>query len=150
MDDKHIAWVAGLLEGEGSFFANSNGLSPRISCEMTDEDTIEKLREYCGGTVIKPAIRNGWKQSWVWRLGGEEAYLLMMLILPYMSKRRTEKIETLMANYNEYLDAKYLAESNLLCAAREYINTNKSLRAVADEFNVSYESVRKAAQKLSS
>ena len=36
-----IAWVAGILEGEGTFCMNNN--SPRLAIAMTDLDVVEKF-----------------------------------------------------------------------------------------------------------
>ncbi len=38
------AWVAGILEGEGSFIFS--GGYPRISLQMTDEDIVRRIADY--------------------------------------------------------------------------------------------------------
>jgi hypothetical protein len=93
MSEVEVAWMAGLLEGEG-YFARHQGL-PRIQLQMTDFDIIERAKEITGGcgSISKATDpRGGRKQAKRWELTGERAAILMERILPHMGSRRAEKI----------------------------------------------------------
>lgn len=101
-------WVAGLLEGEGSFVLKE-GKKPRVTCHMTDLDVLERLQNYAGGRIYKVKNPNPhkWKQSWVWTItDSDKVVVLMKDILPYMCSRRTEKILHLLDCYEQHLQAK--------------------------------------------
>jgi hypothetical protein len=60
-----IAWVAGLLEGEGTF-----GMSDRaicISINMIDRDIIERVGALLGGRVYGPHVRGSERHKPIWR-----------------------------------------------------------------------------------
>lgn len=105
-----LGWMAGLLEGEGTFwFENSRYRYPRVQIYMTDEDVVRRIAEVAGvGNVTGPHTRSGddgrgsdmslWKPQWGWTVTRkEQVYWLCRTILPYMGKRRTAKINELLA-----------------------------------------------------
>ena len=54
---KEIAWVAGILEGEGTFCLNND--SPRLAVAMTDLDVVERF----GHIVDKSKIISSHSES---------------------------------------------------------------------------------------
>ena len=147
---KDIAWTAGLLEGEGSFFTKTNSSIPIVICEMTDLDVLERLESIWGGKIyVMTKRQEHWKQSWRWQISNIYAVALMEFIKPDMSVRRQEKITQVVGTWAEYLQAKeekYLRASK---AAVTYISDpTKSLRQVAKEYDVSYETVRQWVAKM--
>lgn len=51
MNDLELAWVAGLLEGEGCFTVKGNaGIKRNIAvrCQMTDKDVLDRLATFVG------------------------------------------------------------------------------------------------------
>ena len=50
MDEKELYWLAGLLEGEGSFMrgAPSRPNTPMVSLSMTDEDVVARVGRMLG------------------------------------------------------------------------------------------------------
>ena len=110
MNLTETAWIAGLLEGEGCFQGGKgNGLT--ISCTMTDLDVLERLRNFCGGRIIKQRERQPhWKQTWRWGIHGRQALGVLMHILPLMGKRRTEKILEVVAIYKS--SPRFVAKEN--------------------------------------
>jgi hypothetical protein len=102
--DPEVAWLIGLVEGEGYFGCHSNGqmgyLGPRFSLSMTDEDVVLKARDILyrlvGGQRINVnrEERAGGKHQDVYnlRLGGERSKILMRLVVPYMSERKRASI----------------------------------------------------------
>lgn len=97
-----IAWLAGILEGEGCFtnsFQNGNDYStPRLQLSMTDKDVVEKAAVLLQSKVT----------STDWRTKGDKAVfrttlarrddLKMILenIYPHMGQRRQNKIDELL------------------------------------------------------
>lgn len=100
MKDIELGWVAGIIEGEGSFsLDNRQGYNyPIIQVSMSDEDTINRLLEVTNiGTVCfshpaSQAIR-GDKPLWKWKVSKQQDTIaLMNLIFPLMSQRRQHRI----------------------------------------------------------
>ena len=97
-------WVAGLLEGEGSFTCDSmNGKSrprPRISLQMTDEDVVKKV-----ASILKCKVWGPYKKKeprkpvWVCALTGMEAAAWMNLLKYYLGSRRKEQIDIALKNF---------------------------------------------------
>lgn len=101
--EPEIAWVAGLLEGEGSFMTHTKNTPDgytypafRVSCNMTDEDVLVRLSTITGmGHLVGPTIPQNPLHSPFWRWGlykKADILRLCLAILPYMGKRRSEKI----------------------------------------------------------
>lgn len=98
MQDTDIAWVAGLLEGEGCFSIYERKNRPNttdcaIHCEMTDEDVIRKLHNIVGvGNIsYRPARRNR-QPTWILSVYKKhDIFKILISIMPYMSKRRLAK-----------------------------------------------------------
>jgi len=103
--NEKIMWIAGLLEGEGSFSHKGSGTDRNIviQCHMTDLDVLERLQEYIGRGQINGPYKNGkehHKQRYMFQLHGLYAYNIMKSILPYMSKRRKQRIEELLTKFD--------------------------------------------------
>lgn len=106
MDQLQIAWVAGLLEGEGTFVRRS-GNSCVISCEMTDKDTIQKLFSFVGAGNIYfcPSRNEAWKDTWKWQLTDSMCILeLLQSIYPWMSDRRKIAIDIVLSTVRKTVD----------------------------------------------
>lgn len=91
-----LYWLAGWLEGEGSFVKPppSNPKAPRVLATTCDEDVIREVQRLLR---VKPTIdRRGRERNWapVWRLilRGGRAITLMEAIAPVMSARRQRQI----------------------------------------------------------
>src|SRR4051812_6399725 len=93
--DVEIAWLAGLLEGEGSFMAHwatthkNNGSDQRyfrIDLSMTDEDVVRKAARLMGATslFVQNRKETGRKPMWRTRLMGKHAREVAKLIRPHM------------------------------------------------------------------
>jgi len=103
MRDKHeFYYIAGLLEGEGSFGFYSG---PTIQIYMTDYEPIRRLRHYMKADV---AIRNRKnystsqlckKTQYIFRVHGSLAIQWMMTIYPLMSPRRKEQIRNVITSW---------------------------------------------------
>src|SRR5712691_5575847 len=65
-----VAWVAGILEGEGCW-TQRRATKPRwwVAVRMTDKDIIERLAEVTGiGRVTPAPSRRGHKMAWAWQV----------------------------------------------------------------------------------
>ena len=90
---KDIAWLAGLLEGEGTFFARDHrGGSHRVVIASTDKDVVERSASLMGNPKVYPSIYKNRPKHWkpLYRCGieGRPAAALMMTIYPLMGKKR--------------------------------------------------------------
>lgn len=99
-----LAWLAGILEGEGSFYVEND--RPYIKVSMVDEDIIWRVYDLVGAGHIGVENRKDPNQQtcFRWRTQGHYAMQLMPLLLPYMGYRRSARIEELLERYK---DVKY-------------------------------------------
>src|ERR1051325_8300115 len=95
-ETKDIYWLAGLLEGEGSFIAD--GRFPKIALKMNDRDVVQRAQELlrpkpyrANGNAIKYyedktaiPIRKYWFAS----ISGRRAVGWMLTLYPLMGERR--------------------------------------------------------------
>jgi LAGLIDADG-like domain len=101
----NAAWVAGLLEAEGTFPLRRKG-GGTVRVQMADQDVIMRLYEVLGiGNLGTYVPRNpGHKQTWMLTIARRE-YVgwVLQQIAPIMSSRRFSAIARLAANYKEPL-----------------------------------------------
>jgi hypothetical protein len=102
MKESDLAWLAGLLEGEGSFMKgppSSPGI-PRISLQMTDEDVVAHVAVLLGLRYSKSEPRNdAWKPTFQVCLKGRRAAHLMCSLYSYMGQRRRVQIEEALSTF---------------------------------------------------
>lgn len=93
MDD--LLWLAGLLEGEGSFCAPSPSKPhyPFISLAMTDRDVVGRVAAMLETSVrvVQPQ-KSGWKVQYRMLLRGRRAGVFMWKLYPLMGQRRQAQI----------------------------------------------------------
>jgi hypothetical protein len=90
-------WLAGLLEGEGSFDAH-RGRYPRVRVGMSDRDVVGRAATLMGAKVrlsLKPAPQSAMFHA---EVSGEKAAVVMQAILPHMGARRSAKIATVLGH----------------------------------------------------
>lgn len=96
-----IAWVAGLLEGEASFFMS--GRSIAITINMTDRDVIGRLAGLVGGRVYGPTNRRdlerGHQPIWRAQVKGPKAAGWMMTIYRLLGTRRRSQVRRALASW---------------------------------------------------
>lgn len=95
MTDTEIAWVAGIIEGEGTILNRDNtGIEVRVV--MSDKDVIHRVHVVTGvGTMRGPY---NWKSSvkelWTWRVSKRvDVTALLHSIEPWMGERRGTRIK---------------------------------------------------------
>lgn len=106
MDSLDLYWLAGLLEGEGSFCKGppSRPNSIQISLQMTDEDVVARVATLFGVAYARslPKKRK-WKVIYRTVLRGYPAFLLMQKLRPLMGQRRQGQIDAALGSYDPRL-----------------------------------------------
>ena len=93
-----LLWLAGLLEGEGSFDAH-RGKYPRIRLGMTDRDVVGRAASLMDASIrlsLRPAPN---QPTWHTEISGVRAAAIMAEILPHMGSRRSGKIASVLSAY---------------------------------------------------
>ena len=97
MNRDDLLWLAGLLEGEGTFDLH-RGRYPRIRVGMTDRDVVGRAATLMGASVrlsLKPAPNAA---TWHAEVSGPRAVALMEDLLPLMGARRSSKIAAVLGH----------------------------------------------------
>lgn len=89
-DRDDVVWLAGLLEGEGSFDLQ-RGRYPRVRLAMTDRDVVGRAATLFGSS-IRLTLRVPHKPTWHAEIQGERAVEVMRAVLPFMGARRSQRI----------------------------------------------------------
>ena len=136
MHDLH--WLAGSLEGEGSFLKGppSRPRSPVVSVQMTDEDVIARVAAMFGRTPScwqSPQVR--WRPTYIVRITGAKAVAWMHALRPLMGSRRQLQIDRALASYDPQSTA-LLNEDTARQALRQ-LASGRSVRVVAEGFGTS-------------
>ena len=104
LTETDVAWIAGLLEGEGYFGIDNRSKdryeisktppSPFIKVSMVDEDIIQRLSKLLDKSYFSPSRKTvTGKQVYTLHIGEKEKVLsILQQILPYMGVRRGERI----------------------------------------------------------
>jgi hypothetical protein len=151
MNELRIARAAGILEGEGCFRTVSGRHSPIVACQMTDLDVLEELQDLFGGTLhTANRAEAHYKPVWVWTVQGDLAQSVMEQVRPFLFRRRREAIDKALATWQARKDVLEVRRVNGEKAGNAYLRGEGSLRQIAKRFDVSYETVRQYADRLSS
>ncbi len=88
---RDIAWIAGFLEGEGSFSCPRT--SPQIQAVQVQREPLDRLAALLGGKVYACRARGGASRPYfMWTLNGTRAASVMMTVAGLMSPRRFGQI----------------------------------------------------------
>jgi hypothetical protein len=98
-----VPWLAGLLEGEGTFTARRGpGSWVTISVEMCDRATVARAAAMLGATAIWRDAGDpdrGWQPTYITKVSGNRALPWMSRVHPLMGKRRTVAIDQALASW---------------------------------------------------
>lgn len=98
IDREDLLWLAGLLEGEGSFDLH-RGRYPRIRLGMTDRDVVGRAATVMG-TKVRTTLRPApWTATFHTEVSGERAAEILWDLLPLMGARRSSRIATILGHY---------------------------------------------------
>jgi len=89
---KKIAWLAGILEGEGSFSFNDGGFT--ISLSMTDEDVVAKVASLWNRPyhLSSKGVKHGYKVQYRVNICATPAIEWMFTIYSFMGYRRQSQM----------------------------------------------------------
>ncbi|QNO12690.1 LAGLIDADG endonuclease [Arthrobacter phage Snek] len=93
-----LLWLAGLLEGEGTFDAH-RGKYPRIRLAMTDRDIVGRAASLMDTKIRLSLHAAPAKPTWHAEISGERAAEIMRQILPFMGSRRSGKIAEVLGTH---------------------------------------------------
>jgi hypothetical protein len=154
MDDKEmVAWLAGILEGEGSFCWRGRKTAygiPYIRVGMADKDIVERISDIIGGNVHPEKPRKlHYKIQYRLSISGKPAIIIMKLILPHMGERRSKKIRELIQKWEVRPGYRKGSESHFSKLTPEqvkeirkrYADGNETWRSLANEFGVTKRSI---------
>jgi len=106
MKDTDIAYLAGLIDGEGSICLERSHKNqcyrwPSVVVSSTTFELMVLLKSWAGGCICskKPYLEHH-KQCWYWRLKGTRAVQLCQTLLPWL--RVPEKVYRAYLVSNEY------------------------------------------------
>lgn len=100
MTPVEIAWLAGILEGEG-YFASHRG-SPYIKVDMTDRDIIARIAALAGMAVRGPRQPKGkptYKPVWSCYISGHKAIGVMLTVYTHLGARRRAAVRGAVATW---------------------------------------------------
>ena len=150
-----IAWLAGLFEGEGTF--GFNGERPtRLSIVSTDEDVLNRVQLYVGGSVneaSRSCKKEHWKQAYIWTLFGKPAIEVAEYILPFLLERRAARGNEWLAAYKAQVDAANKREAVLLdklSLIRKYRSEGMTHQQIADKLGYERSHISKRLKKFES
>ena len=145
MDSLEQAWLAGLLEGEGSFMCGppSKPNLPVIHISTTDKDIIDRVGAIFGTKPQRVRSRKAhWKQAYACRVKGKPARELMESLRPLMGHRRREQIDAALASWDPHY--RYRTRALTYAQAKDakaLLAGGKTRKEVATQFDVSYDTI---------
>lgn len=147
-----LLWVAGLLEGEGSFLASppSDPNTPRVQMWSTDEDVIQRLSKMWQLSYATYERGGNAKIAYFIMLRGKRAVDLMMLLKPLMGIRRQQQIDTALAGYDPNLSRNtQIARSPFTMEQvrdiKKRLSAGEKVSKIANDYGVKYRTVRRIA-----
>jgi hypothetical protein len=138
ISEQDLHWLAGLLEGEGSFVAGppSTPRSPIVQVSMVDRDIIERTGALFGtGLNMIPPRREGWRTAYSVRVRGARAVLWMHRLRPLMGERRRGQIDRAVVSYAP--DPRRRLDDERATEALARLAKGESVRQVAERFGTS-------------
>jgi hypothetical protein len=148
MTENEKYWLAGILEGEGSFMEGppSDPNRPRISVQMSDKDIIERVADLFGVKYIHECegSQENWSTTYQIEVRGKSAIELMRLLKPIMGNRRSRQIEDAIASHNKHYGTESRSDysEERVRRAWELIQKGERLIDVSKKLNMKYQFVR--------
>ena len=97
-DRDDLIWLAGLLEGEGTFDLHRQKY-PRIRLGMTDRDVVGRAASLMGSGIRMSIPLDGTRTMFHTEISGARAAEIMRTLLPQMGARRSGKIGQILGGY---------------------------------------------------
>lgn len=100
--DIDIAWLAGLVEGEGNISLNGRSITIRI--KMADRDVIVRAADLLGGRVLPTKTPPGRRSMWLIQVKGETAAAWAMTLYTWLGIRRRKQVRDALAEWKRQLN----------------------------------------------
>jgi len=146
-------WLAGLLEGEGSFLKGppSRPNAPIVKLEMKDEDVVLRAAELMGATSCSTAKRDNpkWSTTYIISVRGSRAIALMRRLRPHMGLRRQAQIDAAIGSHRDwtkdpdYKRYEWPSDAKLLS-----LRSRLGWRPLAQKLGVSFTAVRRRVARI--
>jgi hypothetical protein len=111
IDELHVAYLAGIFDGEGCLYYNKANDSWSVSLMMTDLDVVQDFATYTKSNVreFKPAqTKDHWKQVWQMAQGRRsEIFRIVCSFYPYLCDRRRAKCDLFLKWYADKTGKRY-------------------------------------------
>ena len=116
MLENDFAYLAGLIDGEGSIYykktkqkRNTRPGKPvhnvwviRLEIAMTDKDTVKWCHDtFNVGSFGERKVKEGMKRQWRWRVAHRDCLEICMAVWPYI-KTKLHKVEQVIDHYEGY------------------------------------------------
>jgi len=92
-----IAWLAGLVEGEGCISWNN---TPQIQLHMTDKDVVQRAAWLFGSTLRGPH-ETGHKPTYYTSVAGSRAVGWLVILSDFLGERRQSKADEVLRQWFE-------------------------------------------------
>ena len=96
---ENIAWCAGIIDGEGTFFSRpdkryKNTRRNGIQVKMTDRDILERLQNILGGTIYDVGVpKYAKKEQYMWAVHKKlHIYAILVAMYSWFGKRRKQQV----------------------------------------------------------
>jgi hypothetical protein len=135
-----LAWLAGLLEAEGTFLRPppSTPNCPVVACRMTDCDVVERVAA-CFGTKVQVVDKGRYRTEYASIIKGGRAVALMADLAPLMGDRRRGAIKRAM---RAYLSPHRKLSFELAEEIRHRFDEGESIASLARTYGVRPQTVR--------
>ena len=98
----NVSWLAGLLEGEGTFTAKAPGSWVGIGVEMCDQPTVARVAGMLGASAISrddAGAEKGWSPTYRIKISGNRARPWMTMLRPFLGERRRAAIDRALGSW---------------------------------------------------
>lgn len=151
MGEMSIAWIAGIIEGEGCISVLQKREDyPVITVQMTDEDIITRLKNLTGvGTICIVTKKDPkHKQPYKWTVcGRKNVARILLAIYPLMGSRRQLTIATAVDRLLRPYRHKLVAECGTLSGRSRHLRLKEPVcdpcRIVANEYNKEFKRAKR-------
>jgi predicted component of type VI protein secretion system len=147
MIDTEKAWLAGIIDGEGSIFVmkqkrkdreRDTNYILRVSVQSTDSYMAQACRDLAGGPVIfeQQDKRPNQSNTLKWELSGKKAAAVLEEVLPFLRVKQEQALlaiefqKTTKKHWKNMLDVDYENQANFyleLKAAKQRLKIGKRL-----------------------
>lgn len=93
-----LAWIAGFLEGEGSFHGNVASSQITVSAVQVNPEPLKNLQAVLGGTLYQYTNKAGCV-FWRWAIHGSHAIGVAFTVYHWLSRRRRQQVVKMVSHW---------------------------------------------------